>query len=41
MAHRKFTLTKKLALLIMVAAIVSGVIFLTLQKITDDLIEDT
>lgn len=39
MAHRKFTLTKKLALLIMVAAIVSGVIFLTLQKITDDLIE--
>ncbi|MCC8351052.1 HAMP domain-containing sensor histidine kinase [Bacillus sp. AF23] len=39
MAHRKFTLTKKLALLIMVASIVSGVIFLTLQKITDDLIE--
>lgn len=39
MAHLKFTLTKKLALLIMVAAIVSGVIFLTLQKITDNLIE--
>ncbi|WP_234896263.1 hypothetical protein, partial [Bacillus altitudinis] len=32
MAHRKYTLTKKLSLLILVAAIVSGVVFLTLQK---------
>lgn len=39
MAHRKYTLTKKLSLLILVAAIVSGVVFLTLQKITDHLIE--
>lgn len=39
MAHRKFTLTKKLALLIVVAAMVSGVVFLTLQKITNDLID--
>ncbi|MBD3860942.1 HAMP domain-containing histidine kinase [Bacillus sp. 28A-2] len=40
MAHRKYTLTKKLALLILVAAIVSGTVFLTLQKITDHLIEE-
>ncbi|MBW5446208.1 HAMP domain-containing protein [Cohnella sp. CFH 77786] len=39
MAHRKFTLTKKLAMLIMVAAMVSGAVFLTLQKISDDLID--
>lgn len=38
LAHRKFTLAKKLALLILAAAIESGIVFLTLQKITDDLI---
>lgn len=39
MAQRKYTLTKKLALLILAAAIVSGIVFLTLQKITNDLID--
>ncbi|WP_424924777.1 HAMP domain-containing sensor histidine kinase [Bacillus safensis] len=39
MAHRKYTLAKKLALLILAAAIVSGIVFLTLQKITNDLID--
>ncbi|PRO41655.1 sensor histidine kinase [Bacillus sp. LLTC93] len=39
MAHRKYSLTKKLALLILVAAVVSGTVFLTLQKMTDHLIE--
>ncbi|MDV3448810.1 HAMP domain-containing sensor histidine kinase [Bacillus safensis] len=39
MAHRKYTLAKKLALLILAAAIVSGLVFLTLQKITNDLID--
>lgn len=37
--HRKYTLAKKLALLILAAAIVSGIVFLTLQKITNDLID--
>lgn len=39
MAHRKYTLAKKLALLILTAAVVSGLVFLTLQKITNDLID--
>ena len=39
LAHRKYTLAKKLALLILAAAIVSGIVFLTLQKITNDLID--
>ncbi|MED0803510.1 HAMP domain-containing sensor histidine kinase [Bacillus safensis] len=39
MAHRKYTLAKKLSLLILAAAIVSGIVFLTLQKITNDLID--
>ncbi|MFP5201734.1 MULTISPECIES: HAMP domain-containing sensor histidine kinase [Bacillus] len=39
MAHRKYTLAKKLALLILAASIVSGIVFLTLQKITDELID--
>ncbi|WOI40604.1 HAMP domain-containing sensor histidine kinase [Bacillus altitudinis] len=39
MAHRKYTLPKKLALLILVAAIVSGLVFMTLQKITNELID--
>ncbi|GLF88753.1 sensor histidine kinase YrkQ [Bacillus safensis] len=39
MAHRKYTLAKKLAILILTAAIVSGLVFLTLQKITNDLID--
>lgn len=37
--HRKYTLAKKLALLILAAVIVSGIVFLTLQKITNDLID--
>ncbi|BBP92119.1 hypothetical protein BsIDN1_57370 [Bacillus safensis] len=40
LAHRKYTLAKKkLSLLILAAAIVSGIVFLTLQKITNDLID--
>lgn len=39
LAHRKYTLAKKLALLILTAAVVSGLVFLTLQKITNDLID--
>ncbi|GGH49216.1 sensor histidine kinase YrkQ [Paenibacillus silvae] len=39
MAHRKFTLNQKLALLIVVAAFASGIVFLTLQKISNDLID--
>ncbi|MGO4530248.1 histidine kinase dimerization/phospho-acceptor domain-containing protein [Paenibacillus sp. 2TAF8] len=39
MAHRKFTLTKKLALIILLAATVSGLIFLTLQKVSNGLID--
>ncbi|WP_436871426.1 HAMP domain-containing sensor histidine kinase [Bacillus safensis] len=39
MAHRKYTLAKKLSLLILMATIVSGIVFLTLQKITNDLID--
>ncbi len=39
MDNRKFTLTKKLALLIVIALMVSGVVFLMLQKITNDLID--
>ncbi|PRR90772.1 sensor histidine kinase [Bacillus sp. NMCN1] len=39
MAHRKYTLAKKLALLILTATVVSGLVFLTLQKITNDLID--
>lgn len=37
--HRKFTLTNKLAMLIMAAAVVSGVFFVTAQKITNELID--
>lgn len=39
MLHRKFSLTNKLAMLIFAAAIVSGVFFLTAQKITNELID--
>ncbi|MEK3904784.1 MULTISPECIES: HAMP domain-containing sensor histidine kinase [unclassified Paenibacillus] len=39
MLHRKFTLTNKLAMLIMAAAVVSGVFFVTAQKITNELID--
>ncbi|MCM3133001.1 HAMP domain-containing histidine kinase [Paenibacillus polysaccharolyticus] len=39
MAHRKFTLTKKLALIILLAATVSGLVFLTMQKVTNGLID--
>ncbi|PYE49186.1 HAMP domain-containing histidine kinase [Paenibacillus barcinonensis] len=39
MAHRKFTLNQKLALLIVVAAMLSGIVFLTLQKISTNLID--
>lgn len=37
--HRKFSLTNKLAMLIFAAAIVSGVFFLSAQKITNELID--
>nr|WP_154890421.1 HAMP domain-containing sensor histidine kinase [Paenibacillus xylanexedens] len=39
MAHRKFTLTKKLALIILMAATVSGLFFLTMQKVSNGLID--
>ncbi|WP_434750806.1 HAMP domain-containing sensor histidine kinase [Paenibacillus amylolyticus] len=39
MAHRKFTLTKKLALIILLAATVSGLIFVTMQKVSNGLID--
>jgi signal transduction histidine kinase len=39
LAHRKFTLSKKLALLILIAAAVSGLLFVTMQKISNDLID--
>lgn len=39
MAHRKFTLTKKLTLIILLAATVSGLVFMTMQKVSNELID--